>query len=184
MFSQFRLVFLLHATAFEQLIVKLLNLQHCQLFQLYISKFRNDVVIDGVVVKFLGRVSHLRLDVNGVPQLQPLFKCITPSFHRIQLPAVLDGGTQLVLDLRLRSAKHIFRDHLPVCIIARRISAFPASVFPLTDITFAIGSSFRHRVYLLNAMLALFLRSKKSLKRSLLLMLPRKNFQLFVPCST
>ena len=108
MFSQFRLVFLLHATAFEQLIVKLLNLQHCQLFQLYISKFRNDVVIDGVVVKFLGRVSHLRLDVNGVPQLQPLFKCITPSFHRIQLPAVLDGGTQLVLDLRLRSATPIF----------------------------------------------------------------------------
>ena len=68
-FFQLRLVFLLHATAFEQLVVKLLNLQHRQLFQLHAAKLRNDVMVDGVVVKFLGRVSHLRFDVNGVPQL-------------------------------------------------------------------------------------------------------------------
>ena len=183
-FFQLRLVFLLHATTLKQFVVKLLDLQHRQLFQLHISELRNDVMIDGVVVKLSGRVSHLRVDVNGVPQLQPLFERITSSLHRIELLAVLNGRTQFIFDFCLRLAKHIFRDRLSVCIIARRISAFPASVFPLTDITFAIGSSFRHRVYLLNAMLALFLRSKKSLKRSLLLMLPRKNFQLFVPCST
>jgi len=61
--------FLLHATAFEQLIVKLLNLQHRQLFQLHAAKLRNDVMVDGVVVKLFGRVSHLRLDINGVPEL-------------------------------------------------------------------------------------------------------------------
>ena len=53
-FFQLRLVFLLHTTTFEQLIVKLLNLQHCQLFQFDASKFRNDVVINRVVIKFLG----------------------------------------------------------------------------------------------------------------------------------
>ena len=52
MFFQLRLIFLLHAPVFEQLVVKLLDLQHRQLFQLYISKFRNDVMIYGVVVKF------------------------------------------------------------------------------------------------------------------------------------
>ena len=68
-FFQLRLVFLLHATALEQLVVKLLDLQHCQLFQLHISELRNDVMVDGVVVKLSGRVSHLRLDINGVPEL-------------------------------------------------------------------------------------------------------------------
>ena len=100
-FFQLRLFFLLHTAAFEQLIVKLLDLQHRQLFQLHAAKLWNDVVINRVMVKFLGRVSHLRLDVNGVPQFQPLFKCITPSLHRIELLAVLDGVTQLVLDLCL-----------------------------------------------------------------------------------
>ena len=108
MFFQLRLVFLLHAAALEQLVVKLLDLQHCQLFQLYISELRNDVVVNGVVVKFFGRISHLRLDINGVPELQPLFECITASLHRIELLAVLDGGTQLILDLCLCSAKRIF----------------------------------------------------------------------------
>ena len=116
-FFQLRLVLLLHTAVLEQLVVKLLNLQHCQLFQLHISELRNDVVVNGVVVKLSGRVSHLRLDVDGIPELQPLFECITASLHRIELLAVLNRGTQLVLDLRLRSAKHIFRDHLPVCIV-------------------------------------------------------------------
>ena len=49
---------------------------------------------------------------------------------------------------------------------------------------FGSGFSLQAAFWYQNAMLALFLRSKKSLKRSLLLMLPRKNFQLFVPCST
>ena len=43
-FLQLQLVFLLHATALEQLVVKLLDLQHRQLFQLHISELRNDVV--------------------------------------------------------------------------------------------------------------------------------------------
>ena len=51
MFSQFRLVFLLHTAAFEQLIVKLLNLQHRQLFQLHAAKLWNDMVINRVMVK-------------------------------------------------------------------------------------------------------------------------------------
>ena len=51
-FFQLRLVFLLHPAALEQLVVKLLDLQHRQFFQLYISKFRNNVMIYGVVVKF------------------------------------------------------------------------------------------------------------------------------------
>ena len=50
MFSQFRLVFLLHTAAFEQLIVKLLDLQHRQLFQLHTAELRNNVVINRVVV--------------------------------------------------------------------------------------------------------------------------------------
>ena len=69
MFFQLRLVFLLHATAFEQLVVKLLDLQRCQLFQLHISELRNDVMVDGIVVKLFGRISHLRLDINGLPEL-------------------------------------------------------------------------------------------------------------------
>lgn len=51
MFSQFRLVFLLHTAAFEQLIVKLLNLQHRQLFQLHAAKLWTDMVINRVMVK-------------------------------------------------------------------------------------------------------------------------------------
>ena len=51
MLLQLRLVFLLHATALEQLIVKLLNLQHRQLFQLHTAKLWNDVVINRVMVK-------------------------------------------------------------------------------------------------------------------------------------
>ena len=69
MFFQLRLVFLLYAAALEQLIVKLLDLEHRQLFQLHISEFRNDVMVDGIVVKLFGRISHLRLDINGVPEL-------------------------------------------------------------------------------------------------------------------
>ena len=50
----------------------------------------------------------------------------------------------------------------------------------------ALGSGFSLQAafWYQNAMLALFLRGKKSLKRSLFLMLPRKNFQLFVLRST
>ena len=51
---QLWLVFLLHTAAFEQLVVKLLDLQHRQFFQPHASKFRNDVVINRVVIKFLG----------------------------------------------------------------------------------------------------------------------------------
>ena len=46
------------------------------------------------------------------------------------------------------------------------------------------GFSLQAAFWYQNAMLALFLHGKKSLKRSLLLMLPRKNFQLFVLRST
>ena len=106
-------------------------------------------MINGIVVKFPRGIPNLRFDVDGIPELQPLFECITASLHRIELLAVLNRGTQLVLDLRLRSAKHIFRDHLPVCIVSSGVPAFPASVFPLANIPFAVGSSFRHRVYLL-----------------------------------
>ena len=49
-FFQLRLVLLLHTAAFEQLIVKLLDLQHRQLFQLHISELRNDVMVDGIVI--------------------------------------------------------------------------------------------------------------------------------------
>ena len=54
MLFQLRLVFLLHTAIFEQLIVKLLNLQHRQLFQLHISELRNDMMVDSIVIKFLG----------------------------------------------------------------------------------------------------------------------------------
>ena len=40
-FFQLRLVFLLHTTALKQLVVKLLDLEHRQLFQLHISELRN-----------------------------------------------------------------------------------------------------------------------------------------------
>ena len=118
MFSQFRLVFLLHTAALEQLVVKLLDLQHCQLFQFDSSKFRNDVVVNGVVVKFFGRISHLRLDVNGVPQLQPLFECIAPCLHRIKFLAVLNRSPQFIFDLCLCLTKRILRDRLSVCIVS------------------------------------------------------------------
>ena len=148
-FFQLRLLFLLHATALEQLVVKLLDLQHRQLFQLHTSKFWNDVVIDGVVIKLFGRVSHLRLDVNGVPELQPLFERIAASLHRIELLAVLNGSSQLIFDFCLCLSKHIFRDCFSVYIVSSGVSAFPASVFALADISFTVCSSFRHRVYLL-----------------------------------
>ena len=54
MFFQFRLVFLLHTAALEQLVVKLLDLQHRQLFQLHTANLRNDVVINRVVAKLFG----------------------------------------------------------------------------------------------------------------------------------
>ena len=76
--------------------------------QLHTAKLRNDVMIDGVVVKLSGRVSHLRFDVNGVPQLQPLFECITASLHRIELLAVLDGNVQFIFNLRLCLTEYIF----------------------------------------------------------------------------
>ena len=146
--------FLLHTTALEQLVVKLLDLQHRQLFQLHTAKLWKDVVINRVMVKLFGRISHLRLDVNGVPQLQPLFECIAPCFHWVEFLL----SSMAVRNLSLTSAcvlpSTFFRDRLSVCIIARRISAFPASVFPLPNVAFAVGSSFRHRVYLLRFRLA------------------------------
>ena len=54
MFFQLRLVFLLHPAAFEQLVVKLLDLQHRHLFQFNASKFRNNVMVNGIVIEFLG----------------------------------------------------------------------------------------------------------------------------------
>ena len=54
MLFQLGLVFLLHTAALKQLVVKLLDLQHRQLFQLHASKLWNDVVINRVVIKFLG----------------------------------------------------------------------------------------------------------------------------------
>ena len=148
-FFQLRLVFLLHTAAFEQLVVKLLDLQHRQLFQLHTAKLRNDVMIDGVVVKLSGRVSHLRLDVNGVPQLQPLFERVTACVHRIEFFAVLNGSTQFIFDFCLCLTEHIFRDCFSVCIVSSSVSAFPASVFPLSNVAFAVSSSFWHRIYLL-----------------------------------
>ena len=73
------------------------------------------MMVDSIVIKFFSRISHLRLDVNGVPQLQPLFECIAPCLHWVEFFAVLDSGTQLVFDFCLRLAKHIFRDRLSVC---------------------------------------------------------------------
>ena len=48
---QLRLIFLLHPAALEQLVVKLLDLQHRQLFQLHAAKLWNDMVINRVMVK-------------------------------------------------------------------------------------------------------------------------------------
>ena len=54
MFFRLRLVFLLHTAAFEQLVVKLLDLQHRQLFQFCTANLWNDVVTNHVVVKLFG----------------------------------------------------------------------------------------------------------------------------------
>ena len=76
------------------------------------------------LLKLFGRISHLRLDINGVPELQPLFECITASLHWIELLAVLNGRTQFIFDFCLCLTEHILRDCLSVCIIARRIFLF------------------------------------------------------------
>ena len=46
-FFQLRLVFLLYATTLKQFVVKLLDLQHRQLFQLHTVKLRNDRLLRG-----------------------------------------------------------------------------------------------------------------------------------------
>ena len=46
-FFQFRLVFLLYVTTLKQFVVKLLDLQHRQLFQLHTVKLRNDRLLRG-----------------------------------------------------------------------------------------------------------------------------------------
>ena len=111
-------------------------------------------MVDGIVIELFGRISHLWFDVNGVPQLQPLFECIAPCLHRIELFTVLNRSSQLVLDLCLCSAKYVLCDRLSVYIVSSGVSAFPAAVFALANIPFAVGSSFRHRVYLLCLRLA------------------------------
>jgi len=70
-----------------------------------------------------------------------------------------------------------------------RRCAFPtcAIVQPLVlRLQAALGSGFSLQTafWYQNAMLALFLRSRKSLKRSLIRILSRKKFQLFVPRDT
>ena len=70
-----------------------------------------------------------------------------------------------------------------------RRCAFPtcAIVQPLVlRLQAALGSGFSLQAafWYQNAMLALFLRSRKSLKRSLIRILSRKKFQLFVPRDT
>ena len=74
-------------------------------------------------------------------------------------------------------SKRLRRCAFPTCAIVQPLVLRPQA---------ALGSGFSLQAafWYQNAMLALFLHSKKSLKRSLLLMLPRKNLQLFVPRST
>ena len=61
----------------------------------------------------------------------------------VQHLALLLGGGQFRLDLRLGSAQYIFDDALAgIRAIARRVAAFPASVFSLTDVSFAVGAAF------------------------------------------
>ena len=92
-------------------------------------------MIDGVVVKLLVEYRTCGLDINGVPELQPLFERIAASLHRIELLTVLNRGPQFVLDLCLCFAKHIF-------VIAFPFASYPAVYRPSPPAIFALARIF------------------------------------------
>ena len=108
---------------------------------------RLDVVFQKALRGFEGRWAQLDFCVVFHPDLQP-----TP--HRVGLgPSVvdadifLDGFLQLFLDFRLRLTKDVLDDGLSgFRIVTDSVSSLPASVLALSDIPFAVCSSFWHGI--------------------------------------
>lgn len=79
------------------------------------------------------------------PELQPRFHGVLLRFQNIQPGGLLDRRRELLFDLRLRFAQHVFEDLFPGHrIMPDGVTPFPASVRSFSDIALAVSASFCH----------------------------------------
>ena len=74
-----------------------------------------------------------------VPELRPLANRVIPALRHIDLFEFLHCFPEFLLALALRFGEDVLRDWLPrLRIDTCRVASFPASIFPLADISFSI----------------------------------------------
>ena len=80
-----------------------------------------------------------------VPELRPLANRVIPALRHIDLFEFLHCFPEFLLALALRFGEDVLRDWLPrLRIDTCRVVSFPASIFPLADISFSICPFFCH----------------------------------------
>ena len=129
------------------MLVEPLQVQRGQVCQRDTAELRLDVVFQKALRGLEGRWAQLDFCVVFHPDLQP-----TP--HRVGLgPSVvdadifLDGFLEFLLNFCLCFAEDIFDDGLSgFRIVTDSVSSLPASVLALSDIPFAVCSSFWHGI--------------------------------------
>ena len=139
----FRL-FPLYSASRQQIPVKLLQIQGSQLRQRDLSNGRIDVVFDNAHVRCVGAGPHFDGCVVLVPHTHPLTQCVLPGLDHVQAFCFVNGLVEFFHHFRLGLAQDVPVDGLAFWGVACRVAAFPPAIFPFPDISFAVGSSFRH----------------------------------------
>ena len=111
----------------------------CQLFQRNIPDTRRDVQFDTAPVVFRSRESQVRLCVELVPRLQPCAERVFVRSPYIDAFRFRDCLCQLLFYLCLRLAENALDDSLSdLFVVPCRVSALPAPIFALSDISFSV----------------------------------------------
>ena len=135
----------------QQFLVELLQIQRGELVQREITDVGLDVVVDVPPVGLMGGGADLDFGVVLKPDVQPLSHGILAGPDQVQAGGLLDGPLQLFLCLSLGFGQDIFVDGFAgFRVMAGGIPALPPSVFPLADVSLAVGSSFCHVQQLLS----------------------------------
>ena len=133
-------------------IVHLLYISASQFRELDVPNPRHYMVLNVVLVIFLCTLSYVRFGISLVPRPHPATDGIFLGLLDVYLRTLPDGFLQLLLDLRLGSAKHVLSNRLPVLVMSSDIPTFPSTIRSLSYIPLAVGSAFAHAVCLLPAL--------------------------------
>ena len=127
------------------LIVELLEIQCGELTEFDFADVGHDVLIDVVLVIGGSGFSDRGLGVVLEPSFRPLTHCILVGFVCIHFSGLRQGCRQLFFAFLLSFRQHIFVDGFAgFRVVARCVSAFPATVLALANIAFSVGTLLSH----------------------------------------